>query len=169
MNKKTIATFAIVTVVGLGILGSSSAFAQTTANGQSPMSSLAQKIAEKFGLNQADVQAVFDEEHETRQASMKADFEARINQYVTSGKITEAQKQLILQKRSELAAAHKAQKESTKNLTPEERKSQMEAERTSLKAWAKENGIDIQYLMPQGGKGHGGHRGFGGPGAQHQM
>jgi len=161
MKKKTIITLAIVTVMGLGLLGSSSAFAQSKMDGQDHMSSLAQKIAEKFGLNQVDVQAVFDEEHETRKAGMKANFEDQLSQYVTDGKITEAQKQLILQKRSELDTAREAKRESSKNLTPEERKSQMEAERTSLEAWAEENGIEIQYLMSQGRKGHG-TRGFGG-------
>ena len=150
---------AIATTLGLGIFGSSQAFAQTTTT-QNPMSSLIQSIATKFGLNQADVQAVFDAERQKHQAQMKANFEKQLTQYVTDGKLTEAQKQLILQKRSELQATRKSQKESNTSLTPEERKSQMDAEKTALQAWAKENGIAMQYLMPQGGRGHGG---FGGP------
>ncbi len=161
MNKKTIATFAVVTVLGLGILGSSSAFAQSASNSQSPMSSLVQRVAEKFGLNQTDVQAVFDEAHEEKKAEKQANFETKLSQYVADGKITEDQKQLILQKRTELDAQRETNKESMQNLSGDERRAKMEEERSALEAWATENGIDIQYLMPQGGRGHGGFRGPG--------
>ena len=75
-------------------------------------------------------------------------------------KITEEQKQLILQKREEMHDAREAKRESNASLTPEERKSQMEAKKTELEKWAKENGIDMQYLM-LGGRGHGGFKGMG--------
>lgn len=159
MTKKTIVTYALLTVIGLGTIGTTSVFAQTPTDTQNPMDSLVQKIATKFGLNQSDVQAVFDADREEHHAEMKANFEKQLSQYVTDGKITDAQRQLILQKRAELDAAHEAKKDSATNLTPEERKSQMDAERTSLEAWAKDNGIDMQYLMPQRGKGHGDFRG----------
>lgn len=159
MTKKTIATYTLVTVMGIGLLGSSSVFAQTSTTTQNPMTSLVQRIATKFGLNQADVQAVFDADREAHHAEMKANFEKQLSQYVTDGKITDAQKQLILKKRTELEAAREAKKDSSTNLTPEERKSQMDAERTALETWAKENGIDMQYLMPKGGRRHGDFRG----------
>lgn len=159
MNKKTIATMAVVAVLGMGVLGSSSAFAQTSTTDQNPMSSLVQSIATKFGLKEADVQAVFDAQREKHHEQMQADAEKKLTQYVTDGKITEAQKQLILQKREEMHEAREAKKQSYSSLTPEERKSQMEAKRTELEAWAKENGIDMQYLM-LGGRGHGGFKGM---------
>lgn len=159
MKKKTLATMALVTVLGMGVLGSTSAFAQTTTD-QNPMSSLVQSIATKFGLKEADVQAVFDAEREKHHTQMQATFEKKLTQYVIDGKITEAQKQLILQKRAELEKNREAKRESNTSLTPEERKSQMEAEKSALQAWAKENGIDMQYLM-LGGRGHGGFKGMG--------
>lgn len=159
MNKKTIATMAVVAVLGMGVLGSSSAFAQTT-NDQNHMTSLVQSIATKFGLKEADVQAVFDAEKEKHHAQMLANVEKKLAQLVTDGKITEAQKQLILQKREEMQKAREAKKETKSSLTPEERKSQMEAKKTELEAWAKENGIAMQYLM-LGGRGHGGFKGMG--------
>ncbi len=160
MTKKTVTTLALVTVLGLGGLGATSSFAQTTNTSDNHMTSLVQKIATKFGLKQADVQAVFDEEHQAREAAMEAKVETQLSQYVSDGKITEAQKQLILQKRKELAAKHETLRATMQNLTPEERKSKMEAERAELDAWAKQNGIDTQYLMMFGGKGHHGF-GFG--------
>ena len=150
---------AVVTILGLGILGSSSVLANETGN-TNHMSSLAQKIAEKFGLNQADVQAVFDEAHEERNVQVQEEFESRLTQYVTDGKITAEQKQLILQKRAELDAKREADRESMQNLTEDERRTKMTEEKTALETWTKENGIDIQYLMP-GGRDHGGPKGFG--------
>ena len=86
---------------------------------------------------------------------MQANYDAYLSQLVKDGKLTEAQKQLIVTKRAELDSARKTQFESSKNLTPEERKTQMEKEKTTLQAWAKENGIEIQYLMPHRGRGYG--------------
>lgn len=159
MNKKTLSAFAVVTVLGLGVLGASGVSAQNATNTQNPMTSLAQKIAERFNLNQSDVQAVFDEARKEKPAKMQANSEAQLSQLVTEGKITEEQKQLILQKRAELDAQRKANKESMQNLSEDERRAKMQAEKTALEAWASENGIDSQYLMQ--GRGHGGFGGLG--------
>lgn len=39
------------------------------------MSSIVQKIADKFGLNKSDVQAVFDQDLADRKAAMEGKFE----------------------------------------------------------------------------------------------
>lgn len=154
-------TTAAVTVLGAGLLTASTAFAaQTSGTGQNPMDTLVQKIADKFKLNKDEVQAVFDEAHEEGATQMQADFEEQLSTYVSEGKITEAQKQLILEKRKEMDGEREANKDSGQTLSDEERKTQMESERQELETWAKQNGIDVQYLMQRGGKGHG----FGGPG-----
>ncbi len=164
LKKKAILTAAAVSVLGAGILSASTAFAQTTTSTQDPMNSIVQKIADKFNLNKDDVQAVFDEAHEEQHAKMEANFESQLSQYVSEGKITEAQKKLIIEKRTEMESQMKADRDSFKNLSQDERKSQMETKRAELESWAKENNIDLQYLMPKfgkGGPGMGGHRGFG--------
>lgn len=150
------ATVAAVSVLGAGILTASTAFAQQSDSSmQNPMNSLVEKIATKFNLNQDEVQAVFDEAHKERHGEMKAKFEEQLSTYVSEGKITEEQKQLILQKREEMDAEREANKDQFQNLSDDERRSQMEQKRAELKAWADENGIDLQYLMPKGGRGHG--------------
>lgn len=63
---------------------------------------------------------------------------------VSDGKISEAQKTLIEQKRSELDTKRKA-------------------DHDALEQWATDNGIDLQDIIPMGG------RGFGGPGGGHPM
>src|SRR5690349_12080215 len=116
MLKKSLLTVAAVTVLGAGIFGSGSVFAQTTTDTQNPMNSLVQKIASKFNLNQSDVQAVFDQAHQERESEMKANFASQLSQLVTDGKITEAQKQLISNKRAELDSQREANRESMQNL-----------------------------------------------------
>lgn len=150
--KKSLLALAIVGTVGLGLLGSS-AFAQETNDTNNPMDTLVQKIATKFNLNESDVQAVFDEAHSEIETKIEADQSERLSTLVSEGKITEEQKSLILNKQKEMKESHKSNLENMKNLTPEERKSQMEAKRTELDTWAQENGIDPQYLMPHGGPG----------------
>lgn len=158
MKKQIILTATLIALVGVGAFGAKTAFAQ----GTDPNTGLVQRLAEKFGLKQADVQTVVDqyrtEERTQREAEMKTKNEARLTQLVTDGKITEAQKQLILNKQSELQANHKQEFSAIKTMTETERKAAMETKKTELDAWAKSNGIDVQYLMPFGGRG--GH-GFG--------
>ena len=145
-----------LTLIGTVLFGAVNTFAQTTASDQNPMSSLVQKIADKFGLNKDEVQAVFDENRQEHQARMQQRYEERLTQDVKDEKITEEQKQLILQKHKELSENRQSKMEEMKNMSVEERKTEMERERQELENWAKENGIDPQYLMG----GFGPHKGF---------
>ena len=62
--------------------------------------------------------------------------ENRLDNAVSKGEITAEQKTAIETKRDEL-------------------ESKRESDRQALETWAKENGIDMKYLMPGGGMGHG--------------
>lgn len=120
------------------------------ANAQSPgeeIQSLIQKIATKFGLKQADVQQVFDEHRTEMQTKRESNYEARLTQLVKEGKITDAQKQLIVAKHKELESKREANRNSMKNMTPEQRKTAMNAEKTEIETWAKQNNIDVKYLF----------------------
>ena len=149
--KKTLLAIAVVSVLGLGALSASSVLAQEAVEETNPMSTLVQKLADRFGLNASDVQEVFDEHHtqmqEERSAQMQSRLEERLAEAVTNDEITEDQKVLILAKHAELEAARQSQMQNMQNLSMEERKSAMETERTELEAWAKENGIDKDYLF----------------------
>jgi len=128
----------IVSVLAAGILvaGVTAVKADEDTSGYPP---IVQRLVEKFGLNEADVKAVFDEERSARQAEMQARHEERLNQAVSDGKITEEQKQAILAK---------------------------QGEREEMKAWAESEGIDWEVLQElMGGPGFkGGPRGGFGPG-----
>lgn len=164
-KKKVIATALVATVVGSGLFAAKQTFAaETTVTTTNPMSSLVQEIATKFGLKTADVQAVFDQNRSEMQAQRETNFEAKLTQDVTDGKITDAQKQLIISKRKELDASRQSKMESIKTMTEEQRKAARAAEKTALETWAKENNLDARYLMfgGMGGRGHGpGGRGHG--------
>ncbi len=168
MNKKIFLTGLTVAVLGAGVLTSTQVFAQTSGD---PMSSIVQKIADKFGLNKTDVQAVFDQDRADRKTAMEGKFESQLDQAVKDGKLTDAQKQLIISKRKELETTRQNQMQNMQGKSRDEIKAAMEAnratmeaERKSLEDWAKQNGIDVKYLM--GGFGmHGGpgRNGMGGP------
>lgn len=143
-------------LIGGTVFGATATHAQDANTAQQ---NLIQKIATRFNLNQADVQAVFDQDRTERQAAMKAEAQQRLNQLVTDGKITEAQKQLIITKQQELETKRESNKTTMQNLTPEQRKTAMDTQRQELQTWASQNGIDLQYLM----------FGHGGPGRGHGM
>jgi len=155
MNKLTIVAPALVAVALVGgVFLSTQVSAQETTTQNS---SIVTRIAQKFGLNQTDVQAFFDEEHEARHAEMRVENEKRLTQLVTDGKITADQKQLILDKHAEIEQKRESTRNSRQGKTPEEMKTLMEAEHTALKSWAEENDIDLQYLIGFGKKIRGGH------------
>jgi len=164
MRNKILVILFVLTIAGMGVFTATRVVAEDATNGQNRMQSLVQIIAEKFGLKQADVQAVFDQDKTDRQAKREKDYLSRLDQLVIDKKITEAQKQLIILKNKELQDKRQAEFQSLQGKTAEERKTlmakkrtEMQTERTELQTWATKNGIDIKYLM--GGFGSG--RGFG--------
>jgi hypothetical protein len=158
INKKLILPALAIAILVIGVVDAQTASAQ---NLTSTRNSLVEKIATKFNLNKDDVQKVFDEEHESRQAEMQTKMQERLSALVSQGKITETQKALILNKQKEIQEKRQQERETWQNLTPEERKSQMESRRSEMETWAKTNGVSIEFLQPKGMMGEG--RGMHGP------
>jgi hypothetical protein len=123
--------------------------------GGSPLSGLVQMIAQKFNLDQTQVQSVFDQYRTQQKADMAKDMEQRqserLAKLVIDGKITEVQKQAIVTKLTELRAKYDPLK--SKNLSPEERRTQMTNQREEFTNWAKTQGIDPTVVMPGFGMG----------------
>lgn len=143
-------------VLALAIIGTSLATTNfVSAQNTTGSNSLVAAIAAKFNLNQSDVQAVFDEEHQKRETEMKQQMEAKLTQAVADGKITEAQKQAILKKFAEMKN-NRPNPDEFKNLTQEQRKAKMDEKKKEMETWANQNGIDLQTL--QGLIGHAGKR-----------
>lgn len=151
MKKELIILFLGLALLGFVAYGTVKAYAENESGGYPP---IIQKLVERFGLNEEEVKAVFDEAREERRVEMQARFEQRLNEAVENGDLTEEQKQLLLAKHEELKAEREANRESFQNMTREERREAMEAKRAELEAWAEENGLDLsQLFFFRGGKG----------------
>lgn len=142
MRKSRIIPIAAATIISLAIFGGATVFAQGTTDGHI---NIVQRIAQRFGLQESEVQKVFDEVNEERHQQMQARLEERLNQAVTDGKITEVQKQAILKKFSEMKN-NKPDFEKFKSMTEEERRAEMEKKRTEMEAWVEENGLTLETV-----------------------
>jgi hypothetical protein len=170
MNIQKVAlTAATASIVGL-------VTAVGMASAESGSTSLVDKLSQRFNLNKAEVQEVFNEERAAREAEHEGRYEARLTQAVKDGKLTEEQKTKILAKHKELQAemqkSHEnmqAERESLKDKTEAERQAFMEQKHeemdklhSEIEAWEKENNIPSGYLMGGHGAKHGPNHGPGG-------
>lgn len=151
LNRKVlIGTSSAMAVCAL-VVGVSSASAASTGK----PASLASEIASAFHLNQTDVQKVIDQHQDENQAFRQEQMKTRLDQAVKDGKLTQDQENKILDKQKVI----RSDMNSIKSKTGTDRKAAMEAERTKIQQWAKDNNIPLQYLMPMGGH-HGMGRGM---------
>lgn len=148
MSKKILFSVLGLALVTLAAVNAPIVSAQDT----SAFSSLVTKIAGRFNLKESDVKVVFDEARQEHHAQMQVRYVEWLTQAVRDGKITEAQKQLLVAKHKEVGVKRVADMEDFKNLTLEEQRAAKEKVRTELETWAKQNGIDLSYLF--GGFGH---------------
>ena len=149
MNAKhrlLLASVGAVAILASGSLAAQNTFAAESTT-PSPLSSLIEKIAAKFNLSQAEVQAVFDEDRTAREAEIRQELrektEAGLNQALTDGELTQAQKDLITAKLAELETRTE---EVRKIEDVEDRKAAMDQLRADLSKWAAENTIDSHWL-----------------------
>jgi len=150
MTKKTILTVASVSVLCGGLVVATSAFAQTTANGQNGAPSLVLEIADRFHLNTTDVQSVFTQHKQEMMANKETNYENYLKNLVSTGKINDAQEQLLLNKHKEVISQMQSNVKNFKSMTPAQRRAQMQANMQDLQNWAKQNNIPLQYLRPFG-------------------
>ena len=141
MRKKVILPAALgISLIGGILFSAMSVGAQTPSEGTQ---TIIQRIAQRFNLNETDVQKVFEEQRDEHHAQMKKNLEEKLTQAVKDGKITEVQKTAILNKFSEI----KTNKPDFKNMTPDQRKQAMDQKKTELENWAKENGLSLETLQ----------------------
>src|SRR3989344_5428928 len=114
MKKKLLMIALALTAVGFVVYASENVSAygdQGAMHG-----TLIQKLVERFGLNEADVQSVFDEVQNDHHQQMQTRFEERLTEEVQNGSITQDQKQMILQKRDDLQKQREADNDSFQNM-----------------------------------------------------
>jgi hypothetical protein len=153
LNKRIILPTILLTgALAVGALGISNVSAQDIN-----YPTIVERLASKFNLDPNQVQEVFTEVHQERQAEIEAQFAQRIEDMVVDGKITEAQKQLILDKHEEMLA----KMDEWKDLARDQRRDKMQAYHEELRTWAETNNIDLPFPLMMKGPGHmgGGFRG----------
>ncbi len=156
---KSLIAASIVGTVGLGGLATATvAGAESGTNSTGPMSSLIDKIASTFSIDKSKLQTLFDEERDARDADREKEQAERLQALVTDGTITAAQKTAIESKLAEMKKERDADRDAMDSLSNAERKEKMEAKRTELETWAKEQGLDLSKLRGVLG-GPGGHGG----------
>lgn len=158
IKKTSTVTFLLMAAI-VTMAGASYVSAQTPAN--NPGLSIVQRISQRFGLNQSDVQSVFDQHHQEVQTEHRARMEERLNQLVAEGKLNETQKQAILTKLQEMVSQKQSNGENFRTMTPEQRQAEMQKKHDEMKSWADSIGIDPSILGGFGMVHPFGHRRFG--------
>ena len=145
MSKKAIIpSMTLAALILVGVVGSGIVQAQNVGNNLP----IVQQLAETFGLQEDEVEAVFEAVRDERQDQMQKERGERLDEAVANGVITEEQKQAII--------AHQEQVRG-------ERQEKMQQQRGEMDSWFEENGIDHEalqeYMGGPGPKGPGRARG----------
>lgn len=152
ISKSVLAAGVFTTITAASIMGIGAASAQSNSG-----NNIVDKIATKFSLNRDEVQSVFDEQHDEKKAKHEQRQATRLQELVDNGAITADQKTALEAKRTEMESKRDALKD--QNLTREEIRTQMESTRIEFEAWAKDQGIDLGAIRPEGMGRGGQHRG----------
>lgn len=150
MKRIILPTLLLTGALAAGTLGVTLTSAQDSSPSYPP---IIQKLADRFNLNVEEVQGVFEEERAEHHAVMLSNFEDKLSEMVSAGKITEEQKQAILDKYEEMQAQMSALMD--ENLTNEERQEKMRAIHEKMRTWAEEQGIEFPFFAFKAFK-HGG-------------
>lgn len=151
MNKKTFIIPAVALAVSGAMLYSSLNASRARAFDTTDWkTSFVQTLADKLGVSSDKVETAVGDIRSENRVEAQSRYEERLGELVQLGKITESQKQLILDKKAELQKEWDAQQ------------SQRQQHQEELRSWASDNGIDLSVIGPIGGMGHMGEgRGMG--------
>lgn len=105
-------------------------------------SSLVDKISTTFNLDRAEVQKVFDQDRQERDAKQQAKFESRLNTAIAEGNLTKSQADELKSKVTELKDFRK----SLKDMSKAERKQALKSKHDEIKKWLEENNIPEEYI-----------------------
>lgn len=151
ISKTMLAAGAITTVAAGSIIGTSVASAQSGDGG----SGIVDRLVERFSLNRDEVEAVFEEERDEKHAEMEVREEERIAGLVEDGTLTQEQADALNAKRDEMRQSKEDLMD--QDLSFEEMRDQMRSDMEEFEAWAEEQGIDLDAIRPEKGRGFGGH------------
>ncbi len=126
-KKLVIPTFLLAALITVVLYGSN----QVRAEDSFDYPPIVTRLAERFGVKEEDVKEVFEQIRSEHQAEMQKRFEERLTQAVTDGKITEVQKNALLEKHQEMVA---------------DREARRLQEREEFENWAAQEGLSLETL-----------------------
>ena len=155
-NKTLLAAGVVTAVVGASAVGLNSASAHPGDNGEARQSFIS-SLAERFSLDQTEVETFLDEKQDERKAQKQEAKQEHIAGLIEDGTLTQEQADALETKYEEL----REQKESLRDqdLTREEMRALMMDAKEDLENWTEEQGIDLDSIRPDKGtfKGRRGH------------
>lgn len=138
MNKKImIPTLGLAALIGATVFGVSAA----SADEETYTHPMVQAIAERFDLNEDEVETFMGEHREEHRQEMQLSKEDRLNEAVSDGVITEDQKNALMEKWNQMH---------------EERSQEREEHKDDMQAWMESEGIDYEALKEYSGYKRGG-------------
>ncbi len=153
VNKKILIPIGVA-LLSLGTLGATALAKVDDGH------SLVDMLVQKFNLNKADVQKVFDEHKSLAKADQEKNYEARLQRAVDDKKLTSDQRDKILQKHKDLLAQMQALRSADTSRAPVGRRTDMAKIKADLTKWEQDNNIPPGYLGMMGGRrgyGYGNH------------
>ncbi|MFH1252766.1 MAG: hypothetical protein V1664_00310 [Candidatus Uhrbacteria bacterium] len=149
-SRRLLMAATIIAGLGIGAVGVGTTMAAQVNPGEGA-NNLIEAIAEKFDLNLSDVQAVFDEQREQREAKRETRQDERLAQALADGKITQAQADVFAAKLEEIRSF----RESLATLDKDARQEAVKAHQAELKQWAEDNGVPMSFLPGHESRGGG--------------
>ncbi len=155
--SKSLMSAGLLTAVAVGSLAGVSA---VNAASDSHKDSLIDKIVTETGADRSKVEAAFESHHEEMHAQKELKRSEHLQNLVDAGTITAEQKTALEAKFEDMHTQREALRD--QDLTREEMHTQMQQYRSEFESWAKEQGLDLNAIRPEGeGFGPRGHGHFG--------
>ena len=140
----------IIPAIGFTMAGSLYGATKVRAASNPNRRSLVQELSTTFHLDPSKVQTVVAQHKSEVAQSREANYEQRLDQAVTDGKLTASQKSLVLTEHDKLQS--ELQSDLANDPTGHSRA--LGQLRQAASAWAKQNGIDVSWLLPGHGLRH---------------
>jgi RNA processing factor Prp31 len=140
-----ITSLALLSIGGVACVGELNAQTNEDAGDEYPL--LVERFAEKFDLDREEVMDFLDELKDERKTDAQERFEERLDELVEDEKITEDQKEAILDKKEEMQTF----KEELEDMTISEAREAIKDMHEELKDWAEDNDLDLKNFFPKKG------------------
>ena len=148
ITKKSKALLATAAILGLGTFGGLK-ITQAQSADVNPAATLVAAIAQRFNLNQSEVQQVFDDHRGTMGMRQRTHRQDRLSEAVKNGQLTQAQADQITAKQAEMRSSM----QTLAGKTESERREVMQQHRDEMKTWAQANNIPVEFFGQAGPRG----------------